>query len=96
MTFRLTRVAAALGAGGLALAAAGAATAQDLRVNVTGSNIKRVDSETAAPIETITREQIQQTGFQTISEVVRSITANNNGTIANEWSFGFPSGGAGV
>lgn len=94
--FQRKQVAAALGFGGLALLAAGSVWAQDIRVNVTGTNIKRVDSETAAPIETITREDIQQSGYQTISEVVRSITANNNGTIANEWSFGFPSGGAGV
>jgi len=96
MRFKRTQVAAAIGLGGVALLATSTATAQDIRVNVTGSNIKRVDTETAAPIETITREAIQQSGYQTISEVVRSITANNNGTIANEWSFGFPSGGAGV
>jgi iron complex outermembrane receptor protein len=96
MRFKRTQVAAAIGLGGVALLATSPATAQDIRVNVTGTNIKRVDTETAAPIETITREAIQQSGFQTISEVVRSITANNNGTVANEWSFGFPSGGAGV
>ncbi len=96
MRFQRRQVAAALGVGGLAMVVAAPSVAQDIRVNVTGTNIKRVDTETAAPIETITREDIQRTGFQTISEVVRSITANNNGTIANEWSFGFPSGGAGV
>jgi iron complex outermembrane receptor protein len=48
------------------LLATSPATAQDIRVNVTGSNIKRVDTETAAPIETITREAIQQSGYQTI------------------------------
>ena len=96
MEFQRRKVAALLGVAGCSWLAGGLSQAQDIRVNVTGSNIKRVDTETAAPIETITREQINQTGFQTISEVVRSITANNNGTIANEWSFGFPSGGAGV
>ena len=90
-------VARAIGVGTATMLAAGTVHAQDLRVNVTGSNIKRVETETAAPIETITREDIQQSGFQTISEVVRSITANSNGTIANEWSgFGFPAGGSGV
>ncbi len=96
MNFTKRRIAAALGVGGCALLVTGLTAAQDIRVNVTGTNIKRVDTETAAPIEVITREDIQQSGFQTISDVVRSITANNNGTIANQWSFGFPSGGAGV
>ncbi|MFO1396380.1 MAG: hypothetical protein U1F48_04885 [Burkholderiales bacterium] len=78
------KLALAMGVGAAAVAAAAPVIAQDIRVNVTGTNIKRVDTETAAPIETITREAIQQSGFQTISEVVRSITANNNGTLANE------------
>ena len=62
-----------------ALLIAGPVLAQDIKVNVTGTNIKRVDTETAAPIETITREDIQASGLQTIAAVVQSITANNNG-----------------
>ncbi|MFO1312213.1 MAG: TonB-dependent receptor [Burkholderiales bacterium] len=94
MRFQRRKVAIALGVGSVALVAGGAATAQDIRVNVTGSNIKRVDSETAAPIETITREDIQQSGLNTISEVVRRITANSNGTIGDSFTNGFAGGGA--
>lgn len=65
------------------------AVAQDIRVSVTGSNIKRADTETAAPIQTITREDIQQSGLQTIQEVVRQITTNNNGQISPSWTGGF-------
>jgi len=32
------------------------------RVEITGSNIKRVDSETVAPVSVITRDQIERTG----------------------------------
>jgi hypothetical protein len=66
------------GIGGFALLAAGSVVAQDIRVNVTGSNIKRVDTETAAPIEIISREDIQASA-STIWHV-QSITANNNAT----------------
>jgi iron complex outermembrane receptor protein len=97
MRFKRTQVAAAIGLGGVALLATSPAAAQDIRVNVTGTNIKRVDTETAAPIETITREDIQQSGLQTISDVVRRITANNNGSIANEWGgWGFVPGASAV
>ena len=65
-------------------------------VNVTGTNIKRVDAETAAPIETITREDIQASGLQTIQEVVRQITANNNGSIAPSFTNGFSASGTAV
>lgn len=78
------------------LLAGGPALAQDIKVNVTGSNIKRVDTETAAPIETITREDIQASGLQTIAAVVQSITANNNGTISNAFVNGFAAGASGV
>ncbi len=78
------------------LLAADVASAQDLRVNVTGTNIKRVETETAAPIETITREDIQASGLQTIAAVVQSITANNNGTISNAFVNGFGAGASGV
>ncbi len=94
MKFQRTKVATALSIGGVALIAAGTVAAQDIKVNVTGSNIKRVDTETAAPIETITREEIQQTGLNTISDVVRRITANSNGTVGDSFTNGFAGGGA--
>ena len=90
------KVAIALGIGSVALVAGGSVSAQDIRVNVTGTNIKRVDTETAAPIETITREDIQASGLQTISDVVRQITANNNGTISPAFGNGFASSGSAV
>ncbi len=94
MNFQRKKVAIALGMGGFALVAGGSVFAQDIKVNVTGSNIKRIDSETAAPIETITREDIQASGLNTISDVVRRITANSNGTIGDSFTNGFAGGGA--
>jgi iron complex outermembrane receptor protein len=96
MKFQRKKVATALGIGGFALLAAGTVAAQDIRVNVTGSNIKRVDAETAAPIEVITREDIRASGLQTIQEVVRQITANNNGSIAPSFTNGFSASGTAV
>jgi iron complex outermembrane receptor protein len=75
---------------------AGASSAQDIRVNVTGSNIKHTDTQTAAPIEIITREDIEASGLQTISDVVRQITANNNGTISPSFTNGFSASGSAV
>ena len=96
MPFRQKTVAAALGVGGLALLIAEHSMAQDIKVNVTGSNIRRADTETAAPIETITRQDIQASGLQTISDVVRQITANNNGSISPAFTNGFSASGSAV
>ena len=82
--------------GGAAMIAGAPVLAQDVVRYVTGSNVKRTDVETSAPIQTITREDIQETGLQTISEVVRQITANNNGSISDSFTNGFSAGGSGV
>ena len=46
------------------------------KVEVTGSNIKRVDSETVAPVLIITREEIAASGRNTIAEVLRGLSIN--------------------
>jgi iron complex outermembrane receptor protein len=45
------------------------------KVTVTGSNIKRIDSETATPVQTIKREEIQRLGVNSVKELVDSLTA---------------------
>ena len=72
-------LARALG-GGLALSVAATAvhaqqqTAQRVeKIEVTGSNIKRVDTEGPAPVEIITKQQIERTGATNTNELLRSI-----------------------
>lgn len=45
------------------------------KVTVTGSNIKRIDSETATPVQSIKREEIQRLGVNSVKELVDSLTA---------------------
>jgi iron complex outermembrane receptor protein len=46
------------------------------RVEITGSSIKRIDSETALPVQMITREDIDKMGATTAAELVKNISAN--------------------
>ena len=46
------------------------------KIEVTGSNIKRVDAETVAPVQIITREEIQASGRNTIAEVLSGLSIN--------------------
>lgn len=66
------------------------------RVEVTGSRIKRVESETASPVQVLTRSDIEKTGKQSIQEVLRGITADGVGSIPTSFSNGFASGSAAV
>jgi iron complex outermembrane recepter protein len=51
------------------------AAAADIEVVVTGSNIKRVLSEGALPVQTITREEITKSGAQTAYEILEHVSA---------------------
>ena len=58
----------------------------DIRIEVTGSNIKRVENEGALPVTTITRGDIERSGATTAMELLQQISANNSlnaVTIAN-------------
>jgi len=86
--------------GGFLLSAGGPAFAQSTqqleRVEITGSNIKRTDVETASPVQIITREEIDRSGKQSIQEVLRTVTADGQGSIPGSFSNGFASGSAAV
>jgi iron complex outermembrane receptor protein len=66
----------------LAAGITGSAAAQDTpaqqleRITITGSSIKRVESETALPVSVITREQILKSGATNVEDVLRRIGAN--------------------
>lgn len=81
--------------------AAGVAYAQSTpqkveKVEVTGSNIKRVDVETVAPVDVITREQIERSGQPTIAEVLRNVPANSGNSYSESFSNSFAPGASGI
>ncbi|MGL4575122.1 MAG: TonB-dependent receptor plug domain-containing protein, partial [Burkholderiaceae bacterium] len=69
----------ALAFGGLLSATPLSAFAQDAqkieRVEVTGSAIKRVQTEGATPVEVYSRKDIERTGATTVAELIKNIAA---------------------
>ncbi|EQD70263.1 secreted protein containing TonB-dependent receptor, plug domain protein, partial [mine drainage metagenome] len=65
-------------------------------IMVTGSLIPQIDVETPAPVQVISAEQIRRSGFTSVSQVIRAISANNSGTIPNAFTLGFAAGASGV
>ncbi len=63
---------------------------------VTGSNIRRADAETAAPIQIVTREDIDRTGKTTVAEYLQTLTADGQGSVPRSFGNGFAAGAAGV
>jgi len=69
------------------------------RVEVTGSRIKRAEIEGQTPVQTITRQQIDQSGLTSIGDVLQQLTASGsalNTKFNSSGNFGFPPDGGGV
>jgi iron complex outermembrane receptor protein len=66
------------------------------RIEITGSRIKRIDTETAAPVQVITRDQIEKSGATSITEVLKSLPANNAGAFDENAVASFTPGAGGV
>lgn len=80
-------------AGGLALGmhAAHAQSAPEgiQRVEITGSSLKRVDAETALPVQTITKSEIARTGATSTQELLTTISAlSSSGSTQNSTGAG--------
>ena len=77
-----------LSAGPIALAQP--APGQSLeRVEITGSNIRRTDAETASPVQVITKQEIDQAGKGTVAEYLQTLTADNQGSVPFTYGRGF-------
>ena len=66
------------------------------RIQVTGSNIPRTDTETASPVQVISRQEIDRTGKATIAEYLQTLTSDGAGSVPKSFGNGFAGGGAGV
>lgn len=90
MTFKTTplrdAITFALAVGATAVVGMGSALAQDPapaaqdpttldRIQVTGSRIRQVDLETAQPVLTISRQDIEKQGFQSVADILQNISA---------------------
>jgi outer membrane receptor protein involved in Fe transport len=65
-------------------------------VTVTGSLIRRVDVETASPVVTIDRAQIQATGKQTLGDLVQQLPAMTGGNVNPQTNNGGGTGSSSI
>jgi iron complex outermembrane recepter protein len=65
-------------------------------VIVTGSHLRRTDSETATPVQVLSAEQMQESGFTSTQQVLNNLTANGQGTLSQSFSGAFAAGAAGI
>ena len=59
-----------------ALLALPAAAQEPQRIEITGSSIKRIDAETALPVQVLTRQDIQKSGATNVEQLMQTIGGN--------------------
>src|SRR6266581_8762670 len=59
------------------------------RIDVTGTNIRRVDSETPSEVQVISADQMIRSGYTSVSQVLRDLTANGQGTLTQGFNRAF-------
>jgi len=94
------------GAAGLALAgpvllavpypAAAQEAAPVARVEITGSNIRRAQAETASSVLTVNRNDIERSGKTTVAELLQTLAVDNQGSVPMSFGSGFASGASGI
>ncbi len=80
-----------------ATTAAPAAAAQPIqRVEITGSNIRRAQAETASPVQTVNRADIEKSGKTTVAELLQTLAVDNQGSVPTSFGSGFAAGASGI
>ncbi len=65
-------------------------------VVVTGSMIKRKDFDTPSPLQVLSAEDLKDSGYTSISDVLRALSANGQGTLTQTNPYSFAGGASGV
>jgi iron complex outermembrane receptor protein len=65
-------------------------------IQITGSNLPRTDTETPSPVQIITFDDLQKSGYTTVAEVLQHITANGQGTLSQGFASAFAAGATGM
>jgi len=63
---------------------------------VTGSYIRRTDTESPSPVDVITADDILKRGMTNIADVIHSLSSDNSGTLTQNFSGAMAGGASGV
>ncbi len=72
------------------------ATESEQQIVVTGSLLRRTDTETPSPVSVLTAESLQKAGISTVADAIRSVSADSAGSIGTGFQTGFSAGGSAV
>lgn len=85
-----------VGVAGSALAQTAAVPQAIDKIEVTGSNIKRAEAETASPIQVITALEIARSGKATVAEFLQTLSVDGAGSLPTGFGNGFAAGSTAI
>ena len=65
-------------------------------VVITGSLLKRTDTETPSPVQIISADDLKNSGYTNIADVLRNVSANGSGTLNQSFGQAFAAGASGI
>jgi len=69
---------------------------EEQTIVVTGSLLRRTDTETPSPVTVLTQDSLIRAGLTNVNEAIRSVSADSAGSISTGFQNGFSGGGAAV
>ena len=66
------------------------------RVEITGSNIRRSEAETASSVITMNRADIERSGKASVAELLQTLAVDNQGSVPTSFGAGFAAGASGI
>lgn len=66
------------------------------RVEITGTNIRRAEAETASSVITVNRADIERSGKSTVAELLQTLAVDNQGSVPVSFGAGFAAGASGI
>ena len=85
-----------MGLGMIAMPALAQEAAATQRVEVTGSNIRRAQAETASAVQVLSRTDIEKSGKASVAELLQSLAVDNQGSVPTSFGNGFAAGASGI
>lgn len=76
--------------------ASSTAAAPVARVEITGSNIRRAQAETASSVLSVNRADIERSGKTTVAELLQTLAVDNQGSVPVSFGGGFAAGASGI
>lgn len=66
------------------------------RVEITGSNIRRIDAESPSPVQVLSNADIEKSGKASVAELLQTLSADNQGSVPMTFGNGFAAGASGI